>query len=348
MQELLAKLSQTPGISGCESEVRDIIKDEIKESADQVETDSLGNLIATKGQGEPKLLLVAHMDQIGLAVKSIDDKGFVHFSKIGGIDDRSLVNQRVKVHTDQGQEITGVISAKPPHLLEEEDKEKPYKKKEMFIDVGASDEEEAEELGIERGNFIQFDRSFEVMGNDNRVTSLAFDNRVGCLMLIEALKKFDEGYTLHAVFSAQEEVGLKGAKTSAFSLNPDVALALDTNVAGDLPNVEEEESPLKLNEGPVFDFIEAEGRGLIAPETIRDWLKETAKEEEMDYQVSVTEGGRTDAARVYIERAGIPTGVVSIPVRNIHSCVEVLDMRDVRQGLNLLESLFASLPDYFG
>jgi len=302
MKQLLAKLSEAAGVSGSESKVRDIIKQEIKSEVDEIKTDSIGNLIAKKGDGGPELLVAAHMDQIGLAVKSIDEKGFVRFSKIGGIDDRTLVNQRVKLITNSGEEISGVISVKPPHLLEDEEKEKPYKKKDMFIDVGASDQEQAEEMGIQPGDFIVFDRELETLGNENRVTSLAFDDRVGCLTLIEALKEFSQDYTLYAVFSTQEEVGLKGSKTSAFRIDPDVALAIDTTVAGDLPNISDEKSILELDEGPVFDFIEAEGRGLIAPECIRSWLKETAEEEGIDYQVSVMEGGMTDAARMYIER----------------------------------------------
>ena len=347
MKELLSKLTESKGVSGSEEEVRKLIKEEVESQADDIEIDSTGNLIVKKGKGDPELLLVAHMDQIGLAVKSIDEQGFIRFSKIGGIDDRTLVNQRVKVIPDSGEEVTGVISVKPPHLLEEEEKKNPYKKKEMFIDVGASEKEEVEEMGIQPGDFIVYDRTFEELGKEDRVTSLAFDNRVGCLMLIEALKRFDEDYTLYAVFSTQEEVGLKGAKTSAFRIDPDVALAVDTTVAGDLPNVSDEESPLKLDEGPVFDFIEAGGRGLIAPENIRKWLKETAKGNDIDYQISVMDGGMTDAARVYLEKGGIPTGTVSIPVRNIHSCVEVMDMNDVEKGIDLLEALFGSLKDYF-
>lgn len=347
MKKLLSELTQADGISGSEKDVRELIKKKVEPVADKVKTDSIGNLIATKGSGKPELLIVAHMDQIGMAVKSFDEKGFVRFSKIGGIDDRTLVNQRVKILTDSGKEITGVISVKPPHLLEKEEKEKPYKKKEMFIDVGASEDDEVKEMGIEPGNFIKFDRTFEELGNDNRLTSLAFDNRVGCLILIEALKRFDEDFTLQAVFSTQEEVGLKGAKTSTFKIDPDIALAVDTTIAGDLPNIEDEESPLKLNGGPVFDFIEAEGRGLIAPEKIRNWLKDTADKNDIDYQVSVMEGGMTDAARVYIEREGIPSGTVSIATRNIHSCVEVLDIRDVEKSVELLENLFGTLKKYF-
>lgn len=347
MKELLKKLTETDGVSGFEGPVKEIMREELEERADEVEEDSLGNLIAKKGEGEPTLMVTAHLDQIGLTVNHINEEGFIGFSELGGVDDRILLSQRIKIRTTD-ETVRGVISTKPPHLSDEEEKKKPPEKEKLFIDVGASDKEDAEEnMGIEVGDPISFDQTFTELGEENIVTASAFDDRVGCLVLLKLLEKFDSNFTLYAVATVQEDVGLKGARTVAYKINPDVAVSIDVEAAGDVPGVEDRESTTKIGGGPALSLIEAEGRGLIVTPSVRNWLEDTAKENEISYQKSVVKGGMSEGAITYITREGIPAGSVGIPTRNVHSSVEVLDLEDVEKAVEWLSESFNTFKDYF-
>ncbi|MFB6245888.1 MAG: M42 family metallopeptidase [Candidatus Nanohaloarchaea archaeon] len=343
MKELLRGLVETPGVSGDESEIREKIRDEIEEESDSVEVDSFGNLIARKGHGEFTLMVMAHMDQIGLTVKNITENGYLRFSKVGGVTTQSLMNQRVTVHADE--ECSGVIGMKPPHLMDKENREDLPEEETLFIDIGAEDEEEAEEK-VSVGDFITFEREMEELGNDY-LTSMAMDNRVGCAVAIEALKRFEEDYELVVVFSAQEEVGLKGAKTSTFGVDPDAALALDVSIAGDVPGVEPHESTLEMGGGVELTLVQSNGRGLITPETVKEWLLESAESGDHDFQRGVWEGGATDAAGIELIRAGVPTGSVGVPLRNMHSSTEVVRESDMKEAVEFLEDAFESAEDRF-
>lgn len=345
MKQLLKELSETSGVSGDESKIRELIEEKVENHADSVETDNFGNLIATKGSGEKTLMIAAHMDQIGLTVMNIDENGFISFSKIGGVTTQSLLNQRVRIHTSEA-EVSGVIGMKPPHLLDKEKRDELPDKEKLFIDIAAEDKEEIEEIGVNVGDRITFEREFKEL-REGKVTGQALDNRVGCTVAIEALKHFDEDYKLAVVFSTQEEVGLKGAKTSAFKLNPDVALAVDVTFAGDVPGVENTESEVELGDGIEFDLVQSEGRGLLVPETVRDWLVETAEEKEHDFTRGVMEGGATDAANIYLTREGIPTGSIGIPLRNMHSSTEIVDLSDLETAVDFLGDAFGTMEDHF-
>lgn len=345
MKQLLKELSETPGVSGDESKIRELIQEKVESHADSIETDNFGNLVAKKGSGEKTLMIAAHMDQIGLAVMNVDDNGFISFSKIGGVTLQSLMNQRVKIHTSEG-EIPGVIGMKPLHLLDKEKRDELPDKEKLFVDVAADDKEEVEEIGINIGDRITFERDFKEL-RDGKVTSQAFDNRVGCAVGIEALKRFDEDYELAVVFSAQEEVGLKGAKTSAFKINPDVALAVDVTFAGGVPGVEETEAEIELGDGIELQLVQAEGRGLLMPELVRDWLVETAEENNHEFKRKVMEGGATDAAGIYLTREGIPTGSLGVPIRNMHSSTEVADLSDLEAAVDFLDDAFQSMDQHF-
>lgn len=347
MKKLLKRLANTGGVSGFEGPVKKIVREEMEKSADDVKEDSIGNLIAKKGSGEPQLMLTAHMDQIGFTVKHINEEGFLSFSKLGGIDDRILLSQRVRIKTSDGI-IKGVVSTKPPHISDEEERKKPPQKDELFIDVGASDKEEAEEtMGIEIGDPISFDQDFTELGKDNMVTGMAFDDRVGVLILLKLLEKFEEDFTLYAVATVQEDVGLKGARTVAYRINPEVALSIDTETAGDVPEIKDQKSTTKLGKGPSLILVEAEGKGLIVTPSVRDWLEETAKEKEIDYQKSVVDGGATEAAILSITREGIPAGSIGVPTRNVHSSVEVLNIKDVEDTIKWISSSFETFKDNF-
>ncbi len=332
MKRLLKKLSEAHGVPGSEGEVRDIMSKELSKHCD-LEVDRMGNLIAKKGDGKEKVMLAAHMDEIGLMVKHIDEKGFIRFTTLGGFFDQTLVNQRVFIHA-MNRRVTGVIGSKPPHLMKEDERKKGVERKDMFVDAGFKSDKEAAKAGVGIGDYITFDRSFRELKGD-LVTGKAFDDRIGCLVLIEVMKKVDTDYTVYGVGTVQEEVGLKGARTSAFRINPDFAIGIDVNLAGDYPGIKDEESALKLGEGPVIEIADACGRGLITHPKIKDLLIKTAKKHKINYQLSVGEGGTTDATAIHLTREGVPSGVVSIPARYIHSPVEVASMKDIKDAIAL-------------
>ncbi|MFB6100832.1 MAG: M42 family metallopeptidase [Candidatus Nanohalobium sp.] len=345
MKQLLKELVETPGVSGDEHRIREKIKEKVEDHADSVETDSMGNLIARKGSGDKTLMIATHMDQIGLTVQTVDENGFIRFSKVGGVTTQSLMNQRVTIHGEDG-DVTGVIGMKPPHLMDKEKREDLPEEEQLFIDIGAEDDEDVEDVGIRVGDYITFERHLSELQEDY-VTSLAMDNRVGCAAGIEALKRFDEDYELAVVFSTQEEVGLKGAKTAAFGVNPDVALAVDVSIAGDVPGIDQQESDLEVGEGVEITMVQSKGRGLITPETVKEWLRGTAEDEDHDFQPGVWEGGATDAANIYLVREGIPTGSIGVPLRNMHSATEVLKISDLEDTVDFMEGCFETLPEHF-
>jgi len=342
MKDLLGKLSNASGISGFEDEVRDLIITELKGHVDEIEIDNLGNLIAKKN-GKPdgkKIMLAAHMDEIGLMVRYIDKEGFIKFSKIGGINDQMLLNQSVYIQTSKGP-ILGVIGSKPPHKMKESEKKQIMKFENMFIDIGAKDREEAEEM-VRVGDPIIIRQDFEELRNE-LVMGKALDNRVGCAVLIEVLKKAETDATVYGVGTVQEEVGLKGAKTSAFSINPDMALALDVTISGDHPGIKEDDAPAVAGKGPAIILTDASGRGIITPKQVKDLLISTAKEEEIPYQVEVSDGCTTDATSIHLTRAGIPTGVISAPSRYIHTPVSVVNVHDVENSVKLILAVLKKL-----
>jgi len=346
LKDILERLSNAHGLSGYEGSVRQIIEDEIKPYVDEVKTDKMGNLIATKFGNKPVVMLAAHMDEIGLMVKYVDDKGFVHFTKSGGWFDQALLNQRMILHTAKGK-IYGVIGSKAPHAMKEEDKKKPILAEDMFLDVGATSKEDAEKMGVKAGTPVTSDMEFKSLGND-RVTGKAFDNRAGCAMLILALRELKSvKATVHAVFTVQEEVGAKGAKTSAFGLNPDVAVATDVTYTGDYPGMEKKQSAIEIEKGPSITVSDAEGRGIIVPESVLKWLKEVAESNKIPYQLEVGVGGTTDASAIHLSREGIPSGVISLPLRYIHTPVSVLSMSDLENCTKLIVRAVENVGRFF-
>jgi len=346
MEKLLKELVEAHGVSGNESEIRELIKQKVEKHADSLETDKMGNLIARKGSGGKKLMIATHMDQIGLSVRRITEEGFIKISKVGGMFETGIINQRFTVHSSYGDQVTGVVAAKPPHLMKKEEIREVPEMKDLFIDIGAEDEEDVKDAGIRVGDYVSYERGFEKLLNDY-VTAPAFDNRVGCATLIKLLKRFDEDYELVAVFSTQEEVGTKGVRTSTFDIDPDVALAIDTGMAGDVPGISPDESDDATGDGAGIDMVQASGRGLISPESIREWLIETAEEKDHNYFRSLYEGGATDAASIQIQRDGYPTGSISIPTRHIHSPTEVVKLSDIEETVEFLEDAFSTMEEYF-
>jgi len=346
MRELLKKLAEAHGVSGYESKIGEIVEAEIKPYVDEIKTDGLGNLIATRKGKKPSVMIAAHLDEIGLMVKLIEDEGFLRFSTIGGWFDQTLLNQRVVLHSENEVKAYGVIGSKPPHKMKKEEREKAIKSEDMFIDVGARGKEEVEQMGISIGTTVTVDRHFVDLKNE-RVSCKAFDNRSGVAIMVEALKRANTDFEVYAVGTVQEEVGLKGARTAAFGLNPNVALAVDTDIAGGHPGIEKKDTTVEMDKGPVITVSDASGRGIITPPSVLKWLKETATKHNIDYQLSVSEGGTTDATSIHLTRSGIPTGVIGVPTRYIHSPVELLSLKDLDKCAELAARAVEQVGNYF-
>jgi putative aminopeptidase FrvX len=306
----------------------------------ELSSDGLGSSIARVGEAEPLFAVVGHIDEIGLVITHVDEKGFLWFAPIGGWDPQILVGQRVAVR-GKGGIVPGVVGRKPIHLLEPEQRKKVVELKSMHIDIGASDGDEASEL-VRIGDPVVIDAEPVAVAGE-RLVSKSMDNRLGAYVALESLRRCAEGDgpggSFAAVAAVQEEIGLFGARTAAFEVRPDVAVAVDVTHATDAPGVDEKElgtSP--LGSGPVI------GRGSTLSPKVTEMLVETAETEGIEYSLSASgRGTSTDADVLQISRSGIPTGLVSIPLRYMHSPVEMVDLRDVEAVVELLAAFGARL-----
>ena len=266
----------------------------------------------------------------------------MQFAKIGGIDDRLLLAQKVMVYTEKGA-LHGIIGSKPPHIQKEEERKRVLPWDELFIDIGAESREEAEKMGVAIGDMICFDIKFTRIGK-NIVIGKAFDDRAACAVMIEVMKGLQKTEcTVYAVGTVQEEVGLRGATTSAFGIDPDFGLALDVTVAGDTPGVKEVEAPIKMNKGPSLTIADS---GLIAHPKVLRLLIDAAKEKRIPYQLETGLTGSTDAARISLTHSGVPSGVISIPTRYIHSPTSMLSLKDAENAVKLTIATVQRIPKY--
>lgn len=333
MDQLMKKILDAAGIPGYEKEIAGIMKKELEKSCDEVGIDSFGNVIARKGKGKKKIMLCAHMDEVGLLVKHVTKEGYIHFIKVGGIDDRILLGNRVIIKAKSG-DVIGIIGSKAPHLQKDEEKNKVTKHDEMFIDIGSKSREETLKR-VSIADQIIFEPNSGVL-NGKLYYGKAADDRIGCYALIKIMERLKKpGAEVYAVATTQEEVGLKGARTSSFRIDPDFAIAIDTTIAGDNPGIREQDSSLKLGDGVCITIIEASGRGVIVDEKIKDMFIAAAKKGKIKYQIDVLEGGMTDGAMIYMNRSGIPTGVLSVPCRYLHAPTGVFSMDDVDSAVEL-------------
>ncbi|WP_296886936.1 M42 family metallopeptidase [uncultured Methanobrevibacter sp.] len=343
MMKLMRELCLASGVSGSEDEVADIIERELKDVADTIERDNMGSIIATKkgSKKAPKVMLAAHMDEIGFLVRFIDDKGFIKFSKIGGIVDSILVNLTVTIHSSVGEDVIGVIGSKPPHVTKPEERKNVIPSDELFIDIGAKDKEDAEKM-VAVGDVITFNSLFVEYPN-NLIMGKAMDNRAGCYVLIEVLKRINTDATVYCVGTVQEEVGLKGARTAAFKLNPDMAIALDVTLSGDHPGIKPEEAPVVIGKGPSIIISDAGGRGILASKSVKEMLIKAGDENDINYQLEVSDGGTTDGSAIQLVHEGIPVGVLSVPTRYIHTPVSVCSMDDIESTIELIVAAINNL-----
>ncbi len=338
--KLLEKLCNATAVSGDEHEVRKIVLEEVESFADEVKVDALGNVLVTKlgkGEGRVRVMLAAHMDEIGLMVVKKHDDGLFEFVRVGGIDERQLPGKAVLVGREH---LPGVIGAKPIHMTTADERKNKIKEKEMRIDLGP-------EIGdkVKPGDRATFATRFRVLGPS--ICAKALDDRFGVATLIELIKHAPDNVDLLGAFTVQEEVGLRGARVAAYTFNPDLAIALDSTPAYDLPNwddeVENVQYNTRLGEGPAIYVMD---RATIADRRLVSWLQETAKDLGIPYQFRQPGGGGTDAGVIHKTRSGIPSTSVSVPSRYLHSAAGIARQDDWANTLSLLQAALCRLtPD---
>ncbi len=329
---MLKKLTEEIGISGNEKKVRDIIKQEISSYCTSVTVDRLGNLIAYKKGTDAtiskKLMLSAHMDEVGLMVTNITDSGFIKFKSVGGIDPRILLSKSVFVGE---KKMPGIIGIKAIHLQKPAERKNAVKMADMYIDIGAKSKEEAQQK-VSLGDAIGFNSRYTYFGN-NFIKAKALDDRVGCAILIEMLKNtylFD----LYACFTVQEEVGLRGSKVCAYNIAPDMALVLEGTTCSDVPGVKEHLHATTMGEGPAISIMD---RASYSDKTLSRLLYTLAKDNDIKVQYKRTTFGGNDAGEIHTSREGVPTAVISVPCRYIHSPVSVMQLEDYKNCEKLVQ-----------
>lgn len=341
---MLKELTDARGIAGNEREAREVMEKYIAPYCDEISTDGLGSLIAQK-TGEtngPKIMIAGHLDEIGFMVTQIDDKGFLRFQTVGGWWSQVMLAQRVTVVTANG-DITGVIGSKPPHILSPEARKKPVDIKDMFIDIGASSKEEAKEWGVRPGDMVVPSFEFTVMKNEKMLLAKAWDNRIGCAIAIDVLKNLKDekhGNVVYGVGTVQEEVGLRGAKTAANRIQPDIAIAVDVGIAGDTPGVSEKEAQAKIGEGPQIILYDA---SLVSHKGLRDFVTKTADELDIPYQFDAMPGGGTDAGATHLTGEGVPSIAITIATRYIHTHGAILHRDDYENTVKLITEVVKRL-----
>ncbi len=342
--ELLKRLTETPGIAGREERIRAVIQKEMENICDEVKTDTLGNLIGVKkGTGKGKIMLAGHMDEIGFLVKHIDDKGFIRIQPVGGFDPRTLMAQRVTVHGKEDLVGNLAPATKPIHILTDEEMKKQLQIKDYFIDLGLA-ADKVKEL-VEIGDPVTLRQEYKEIGNN--VSNKAIDDRIGVYVMLEAVRNLDKHQAdIYLVATVQEEVGLRGAVTSAYGIVPDIGLALDVTLAADYPGGEEAEYVTRLGEGVAIKIMDS--ASISNPQLVQI-MKETAKREKIPYQMEILPRGGTDAGGMQKTKTGIPVITLSLPCRYVHTVNEMINKKDVEGTINLLKAFIskADLSQFF-
>ena len=347
------------GPSGFELEVAKLIKGYVSQFADEVSQDKTGSLIFRKGDQGPKIMLAGHMDEIGFIITGINKQGYLTFNQLGGWWDQTLLSQRIVIRVRDGTKITGIIVAKPPHILDPEERKKVVEKAKMFIDVGCKSKEEVEALGIKIGDPAVPDSKFELLKRiqitkkgaekkEKEVTlamAKGFDDRIGAFIAAEVMRRLkeeniDHPNQIYGVATVQEEVGLRGARTSAHVIQPDVGFALEVDIAGDVPGVDKTKAPTEMSKGVSILTADA---SMIPNPRLKHYVLDIAKEKGIDHQLSIIFGGGTDAGVIHITGAGCPSLVISVPTRHIHSHNGILDLGDVEKAVELLVEVVKKL-----
>ena len=334
---LLKALCEANGVSGNEGAVRKLILEQITPLADDIKIDSIGNILAMKKgrSSAKKVMLAAHMDEVGLIISGITEKGFLEFKTVGGIDTRVLISKRVAVGEKR---VKGVIGIKAIHLQEKSERETVPKVKNLFIDIGAEDREEAEGL-VQLGDYAAFDTEFAEFGA-GKIKAKAIDDRAGCLVLMDLMNQMCR-YDTYFCFTVQEEVGLRGAQVAARRIMPDIALVLEATTCSDVFGSQPHEYVTQLGGGVAVSFMD---RSTIVPHTFYSWLYETAQREGIPVQYKNTTMGGNDAGAIHIAGRGVKTASLSIPCRYLHSPAGVAAWADL-DAMEALAKLFMERID---
>jgi putative aminopeptidase FrvX len=334
---ILRELSNAIGVSGNEGGVRAVVLDAVREHVDEVKVDALGNVLAFKrGTGRQRLrvMLAAHMDEIGLMVVGHDNYGFLRARAVGGIDPRLLPGTLLQVGSGH---IPGVVGVKPIHLLEEGEDQKAPKIEDLVVDIGAKSKDEAQKLAP-LGTYAAFATRFRELGPT--VSGKAFDDRAGCAVLVELLHGERFRFDLHAAFTVQEEVGLRGARVAAYAVEPDCAFVLEGTIADDTPKEKDTSPTTELGKGPAITVMD---RSFIADRRLVRLLTDTAEELGVPYQIKQPGVGGTDAGAIHLAREGVPSLTVAVPCRYIHSPVALLSLDDFKNTVRLMREALSRL-----
>ncbi|OGR26741.1 MAG: hydrolase [Desulfuromonadales bacterium GWD2_54_10] len=335
--KFLEKLLDAPSPSGYEQPAQRVFRDYVASFCDELTTDVMGNVfgrIAGKGKNQPRVMIVGHTDEIGLQIKYIDDKGFLYFAAVGGVDAHLTPGKRVNIHTVTGS-LAGVIGKKPIHLMDNKDRETVVKLEAQYIDIGARDKKEAQKL-VRVGDAVTFDSTFTRLAGD-RVASRGFDDKAGCFVVAEVLRLVAASgkklaVDLYGVSSVQEEIGLRGGTTSCYTVNPDIGICVEVDFATDQPDVEKKHNgEVGLGKGPILT------RGANINPHLFELLSSTAEKEKIAIQHTANPRATgTDANVMQISRNGVATALVKIPLRYMHTPVETVSLADLENAAKLI------------
>ncbi|UCH57783.1 MAG: M42 family metallopeptidase [Candidatus Bathyarchaeota archaeon] len=343
--DLMRRMMEAFGPSGFEREINALCKEYMEPYSEEVLVDKLGTItFMAKGESErPRVLLAGHTDEVGFIVSSVSEEGFLSFNTWGGWWSQVLLGQRGVIRTDKGH-VDGVIASKPPHILPAEERKKVVEREKMFIDIGATSKEEAEESGAKIGDPVVPWSPFKIVQDGKVAMGKAFDDRIGAFVFMEAMRRIKEQNikhpnTIYGACTVQEEVGLRGAQTIAHLIDPDVGIALEVDIAGDVPGIKPHEAPTKMGQGPGLLTWD---RSLIPNQPFKEFVIKVAKQAQIPIQLSLISGG-TDAGKIHINRVGCPAVVISVPTRHIHSHVGYLSLKDTENAVLLLIELIKRL-----
>lgn len=337
--ELLRKLCITPGAPGDEEKIRQIVRSEIESLVDKIEVDNMGNLIALKkGSGDKKVMAAAHMDEISFIITHIDKDGYARFHTLGGFDPKTLTSQRVIVHGKQ--DLIGVMGSKPIHLMTPEERNKAPRITDYFIDFGMKGDKVKEIISV--GDKVTRERDMVELGDTYCTKSL--DNRISVFILIETLKKIGTpAHDFYAVFTVQEEIGLRGATTATRYINPDFGFGLDTTIANDLPSAQDHEKVTSLGAGTAIKIMDS---SVVTDSRMVKFMKGVAKRHDITWQPEILVGGGTDTGAMQRSGDGAIVGCISIPTRHIHSVVEMCHKEDIIGSIELLTRCVEELDQF--
>jgi putative aminopeptidase FrvX len=341
-EKLLADLTNAHGVSGFEEDVCKVVEKHL-EAADEVTYDKIGSIIARKkgDATEPKIMIAGHIDEIGFIVKEITDDGYIKFIPLGGWWGHVALAQRVIIKTSKG-DVLGVIGSKPPHILKDDERKKVLDLDDMYIDVGVNENTDIKKMGIRPGDPVVPDAQFTPMYDPKMYLNKAFDNRIGIAAAVEVinkLKNVKHPNTVYGVGTVQEEVGLRGAQTAAWAVDPDIAFIADVSLAADGPDAKKHEKA-KLGSGPSINVLDGT---MIAHRKLRDFVIETAEKEKIPFHFGALARGGTDGGRIHISRAGVPSIYVGIATRYIHSHTSIIHRDDFDNLVKLLLALIKKL-----